>query len=68
MVTTEDDYISEGDLIDFMLTCKVEKDYDPVQAYWEFHHPEDETESGWDEWWDYYFDTDTDTETKAIAF
>jgi hypothetical protein len=40
-----DDCISEGDLIDFALTCRVEKDYDPVEAEW-------------DEWWQYYIDND----------
>ena len=48
-----DECISEGDLIDFMLTCKVEKDYDP--AY---------TENDYDTWWDYYFELDSDREDE----
>lgn len=47
----ENDYMHEGDLIDFMLTSRVEKDYDPVEAEW-------------DEWWQYYFDTDADVDSE----
>jgi hypothetical protein len=50
----DDDHISEGDLIDFALTCRVEKDYDP--AY---------TENDYDTWWDYYFELDTDREDEV---
>ena len=45
----DDDRISEGDLIDFALTCRVERDYDPVEAEW-------------DEWWGYYFELDREGE------